>query len=407
MKICIVSEYFYPDNFLINEIAPELVRLGHEVTVLTGLPDYTTGRIPKEYRGFKKRHERIEGVDVIRVPTIARREGVIFRLLNYFSFMLSAGCFSCFWKKSFDVVLTYQLSPITQVMAGYILRKKKRIPHVIYCLDLWPASVNAWGFFENSCIYKMAHLISQWAYHHADCVAVSSRPFIEYLSEINGVDEEKLVYLPQHSRRMSIASHVVSTSHPSQPINLIFAGNIGSVQNVECLIHAVAKVETQKAFLVHIYGSGSRLSVCKQLAEELEVTGKVIFHGRVPQVELNEIYSRMDALLLTLSPEREVGAIAKTVPAKFQNYLSTGKPIIASIDGGAAEIIKETQCGLVSVAGDILGLAQNIKDFIENPSDYSEFGKRGLAFFNENYTKEIFISRLESILSNAYYLGEK
>ena len=396
MKICIVSEYYKPDNFLINEITPELVKAGHEVTVLTGLPDYSTGKIPKEYRCFRRRHEIIDGVEVIRVPTIARRKGFVFRILNYLSFMLSSGVFSLFWGKKFDIVLTYQLSPITQVLAGKVIKWKQKAPHIIYCLDLWPASVNAWGFFEGSVVFKIAHSLSKWAYKHADCIAVSSRPFIDYLVKTNNLLEEGMVYLPQHSPRMKEAATAKRST--TDEVNLIFAGNIGSVQNVECLIRAVALVQTERNYQVHIYGDGSRCEDCKRLSKSLATDSRIVFHGRVPRSKLDEIYPKMDGLLLTLASEKTAGAIATTVPAKFQNYLSTGKPIIASIDGGAAEIIKQIDCGLVAPADDEEALAEIIKKFVENPSGYSKYGERGVKYFNENYTKEIFISRLIKIL---------
>ena len=399
MKICIVSEYYKPDNFLINEITPELVKAGYEVTVLTGLPDYSTGEIPKEYRCFRRRHEIIDGVEVIRVPTIARRKGFVFRILNYLSFMLSSGVFSLFWGKKFDIVLTYQLSPITQVLAGKVIKWKQKAPHIIYCLDLWPASVNAWGVRADSVLYKMVHALSKWAYKNADCIAVSSLPFIDYLVETNNVAKAAMIYLPQHSNRMNLAkTEAVKTS---DVINLIFAGNIGAVQNVECLIRAVAMVETNREFLVHIYGDGSRFQECKNLSKSLAADSRIIFHGRIPRTRLDEIYPMMDGVLLTLASERTAGAIATTVPAKFQNYLSTGKPIIASIDGGAADIIKQIKCGLVVPADEDVALAGIIKNFVENPSKYSQCGERGVQYFNENYTKEIFIKRLIDILEKS------
>ena len=396
MKICIVSQYYNPDVFLINEITPELVKLGHEVTVLTGLPDYMTGKIPSEYKWFRRRCECISGVEVFRVPTLARRKGVICRIANYLSFMISSSFFSIFWRKKFDIIMTYQMSPITQVTAGKVLSRRLEVPHLIYCMDLWPASVNAWNFNEKSIVYKVAHAFSKWAYQDVERIAVSSRPFEEYLVNANNVDKGRIMYLPQHSSSMVLPEEKADC----EEVNLIFAGNIGSVQNIECLIRSVAKIKTQKAFFIHIYGDGTSLEKCKKLTKELGLDTLIKFYGRIPKEELPKIYSKMDALLLTLASARTAGAIATTVPSKFQNYLSTGKPVIASIDGGAAEIIKETGCGLVSAADDEEGFARNLQEFIENKNKYIEAGIRGKKYFEENYRKEVFIKRLNKILLN-------
>lgn len=393
MKICIVSEYYKPDSFLINEIAPELVSLGHEVTVLTGLPDYKTGRVPKDFSFFRRRYEIDNGVEIYRMPIIARRKGAFFRVLNYLSFMLSSSLFAFFWRNKFDIVMTYQMSPITQAVAGKVIQWKQKIPHLIYCMDLWPASVNAWGFYEGSIVYKVAHWLSRKIYANVDRIAISSRPFENYLVEVNEIPRERIVYLPQHSSSLEIKKK----RNTNGTVNLIFAGNIGSVQNIECLIRSVEKIDTKKKYLIHIYGDGSSLQKCIELTKEKHLESIIKFYGRVPKEKLVEIYSEMDGLILTLASEKTAGAIATTVPSKFQNYLSTGKPIIASIDGGAAEIIREIKCGLVAKADDDDEFSKVLKEFIENKEKYTEAGIKGKKYFNDNYRKEIFISRLSDI----------
>ena len=212
--------------------------------------------------------------------------------------------------------------------------------------------------------------------------------------DVNKVDEKRIVYLPQHAARMNVKDEKIEKNQ----IDLIFAGNIGQQQNVECLLKAVSKIETEKAYKVHIYGNGTSFDKCKKIADELKILNRVIFYGRVTKEELNNIYPKMDAFLLTLCSEKEIGFVANTVPAKFQGYISAGKPVLASIDGGAKDIITETGCGLAVAANDDVGYARIIKEFLEHPERYQECGKRGKEYFDTHYDKKVVIDKLENYL---------
>ncbi len=395
MKIVIVGQYYWPENFLINEIAEDLVKRGHKIEVLTGLPDYSTGHVPKEYQHGKKRDEIRNGVTIHRVPIIARRHGFIFRVLNYISFWITSTMYARFHKYEADVILSYQTAPIFMGAGGIVLKKKLNKPLFFYCIDIWPDQMKVWGVYENNPIFKLVKKYCQHAYGSGDLVGITSRPFREYLVRINKVNNERIVYLPQHSSKMELDN---KEKKEIDCINLIFAGNIGEQQNLECLLKAVSKIRTKKVYHIHIYGDGSSLMKCKRLTEELNICDKVTFYGRVKKDELKAIYSRMDAFLLTLCSEREIGYVATTVPAKLQGYMSAGKPIIASVDGGAKEIIEESKCGVAVQADDVEGYARALTDFIENKEKYCECGSRAQEYFNANFEKEIVMNKLEQYL---------
>lgn len=392
----IVGQYYWPENFLINEIAEELANKGHKVTVLTGLPDYATNYVPKEYKYGRNRHEIRNGVEVFRVPIIARHTGFFFRVLNYLSFMFTSSTFAFFHKFSADVIMAYQTAPVLMGNAAIVLKKKLNKPLFFYCLDIWPDQMKVWGVYENNIAFKLMKKYCEFAYNSADILAVSSKPFIKYMVDVNKVDVDKIEYLPQHSARMNVKEEKVEKNQ----IDLIFAGNIGQQQNVECLLKAISKVKTDEYYKVHIYGNGTSFEKCKSLAGELNILDRVTFYGRVSKEELSEIYPKMDAFLLTLCSEKEIGFVANTVPAKFQGYISAGKPVLASIDGGAREIIEETKCGLAVAADDVEGYARIITEFIEHPEKYQDCGKRGKQYFDENYDKKVVIDRLEGYFNN-------
>lgn len=397
MKILITCQYYWPDNFLINEIAEDLVKRGNKVTVLTGLPDYVTTKIPKEYK-LGRRKEIHNGVEIIRVPIIARHHGFIMRVINYLSYFINSSIYAKTHDfNDYDVIYAYQLAPILMVNPGMIIKKKYNIPMFIYVLDLWPDQMKIWHVNEGNPIFKLVLKYCQKAYGSGDIVGITSKPFENYLISICNVDKNKIIYLPQHSNKLEIKN---SKNSKNDIVNFIFAGNIGQQQNIECLIESVSLMNTKKRFLVNIYGEGTSFEKCKEYTKELKVEDKIKFYGRVPKNELTDIYPKMDAFLLTLCSENEIGFVANTVPAKLQSYMSGGKPILAAIDGGAKDIINESKCGVVVPSGNAKEYAKLLDDFVENKEKYKDCGKNAIKYFEENFEKKKVLDRLEKYLND-------
>ncbi len=174
---------FYPEQFRVNDICFELAAQGHNITVLTGLPNYPSGTVAKEYRWFRKRKEEINGVQVIRSWLTGRGKGSIRLALNYLSFALSASIQALSLRKDFDLVLIYQLSPVAMALPGILLKKLTGKPLVLYCHDLWPESIASAGFSSESTLYKLLYRLSRWIYLKADHIFISSRQFEEYFTE--------------------------------------------------------------------------------------------------------------------------------------------------------------------------------------------------------------------------------
>ncbi len=388
MKILISSQHFYPDNFRINDITKELVARGHEVTVITSLPDYATGKVPADCKGLKNRKIDWNGVKVIRTFSFSRRTGLIFRILNYISFFISSTFKALTLKEDFDVTMCYQTSPILMASAASTYAKKHKVPFFDYCMDIWPEALKAWHVGEENPLFKVMHRYSKSIYNGAALVGASSKPFMDYLHNVNDVPWEKLVYLPQHAESLDL-------KEKTKDGNTVFAfgGNIGAVQNIECIIRAVAEIRDLNGYSVEIYGDGSELQNCKKLSTELGTDEKITFFGRVTWEELKERYNNADAFLLTLKPE---GLIGQTVPAKLQEYMSGGRTVIASIDGAAKEIIEESRCGICVPADDHKAFADAMKYFVENRDKFSTCEQNGKKYFNENFTREKFITDLEN-----------
>ncbi len=394
MHIVVFSMMYSPDNFKINDIVLELIRQGHSVKVITGLPDYATSHIPSEYRWFRKRHEKLYHYEVRRLPIIARRHGAFFRALNYLSYVISGSLYALFCrKKGTDAVFVYETSPVFQAIPALIFKKLAKKPLTLYCCDVWPACIRAWNIKEDSFLYRFSLRASRFIYRRCDTVAVTSRPFIPYLHDVCGVEETRMTYLPQHAE--DLYTDICGVYEDDGQTDFLFAGNVGAVQDVECIIKAASHIPPDRAFKVHIVGAGSRLNACKKLAEKRGVQDRVTFHGRHPLSRMPGYYKMADCMLLTL---RGGDMIGETLPAKAQSYLSVGKPIVGAIDGAGQEMIREADCGECVPAGDDAALAAAMLKVIDDPALYREKGRQGRRFFEENYTKALFMQRLLALL---------
>lgn len=393
MKILTVCQYYYPEQFKVNEICEALVKQGHEVTVLTGLPNYPSGIVPDEYKKLQKRKEIINGVNVIRCFEVGRGSGKLKLILNYLSYMIFA-CVKVFTlPKDFDVIYVFQLSPVTMAIPGILYKKLNRKKLFLYCQDLWPESLKALNISETSPIFKLVNKVSRLIYRQCDEIAVTSKSFIQYLVQQHGISEKKIGYHPQHAEELFLS--INGEVEQNNQIDFLFAGNIGKVQDIDCILKAVNEIKDIDNFHVHFVGDGSYLETAKNLSKELKVEEKLTFHGRYPIDKMYDFYKMTDAFLLTLQGGN---FLSQTVPSKLQGYMAAGKPIFGAIDGAAQEIIKEVNCGKCTNAGDYKELAQLMKHYIENYSSYEEYGVRGHQYFKENFSLDVYLDNLNQSL---------
>lgn len=391
LKILVVCQYYYPEQFRINEVCQELVRRGHEVTVLTGQPNYPAGEI---FPGYENRFtETHNGVRILRCKIRPRKQGAVNLARNYLSFLLSANRAVKKLGHDFDVIYVYQLSPVTMAVPALKFKKKTGLPLYLYCLDLWPDSIRDVLPSTKSPIYRLMRAWCVKIYNGADHIGVTSPPFREYLHEVCRVPMEKLSYLPQHGEDMMRSGDL--TARDNGCTDIVFLGNVGAAQDLETVARAVSRMRTDKPFCIHIVGIGSALESLKACVQELGVQEHFRFHGRHPITEMPDFYRLADACLLTLYSDNAAGS---TIPGKLQGYMSAGKPVIAAINGAAAQVIREADCGICVSSGDAEGLAEALTDFIEHPERYSHCGSSGRRYFEEHFSLDIFVTSLEKRL---------
>lgn len=391
MKILVVCQHYKPEPMRITDICEELVKRGNDVTVLTGVPNYPMGIIYEGYRHGQRRKEVINGVKVIRSFTIGRRTGAFWRVLNYFSYAISASIKAGKLGDQFDVVFVNQTSPVMMAWPGIRYKKKYKKKLVVYCMDLWPESLEAGGIKKGSTVYKLFHWISEKTYKQADRLLVTSRTFNKYFEEEFGMNPEEIIYLPQYAEDLfsNMETDMDKEKTPDDKYNFVFAGNVGKAQSVETIIEAANLLKNKKNIKFHIVGDGSALEHCKEMAKEYGLTS-VIFHGRRPVEEMPKYYAVADAMLITMFDNE---MISKTLPGKVQTYMAAGKPIIGAINGETKRVVEEAKCGICGPAEDATKFSENILNFIESNK------KKGMAFtardfYEKNFTKELFMKCL-------------
>ncbi len=389
MNILVICQYYYPEPFRIHDICEELVKNGHFVTVITGTPNYPMGQIYPGYENDAHTDEVINGVKVHRCPIYPRKTGAVNRLINYYSFSSRASDYIKTLDDSFDVVFVYQLSPVMMAKPGIRYAQKHNKKILLYCLDLWPASLIAGGVTKGL-VYKWFNREARKVYTQIDKILVSSESFSQYLQKNFSVSN--IEYLPQYAEDAFIPEECAKNS--DEYIDLLFAGNIGAAQSVPTIIKAASLCKDIKNLRWHIVGDGKELENNKKLAEEF--SAPVIFYGRKPLEEMPKYYSMADAMLVTM---RKDPIISLTLPGKVQSYMAAGKPIIGAIDGETRKIINDADCGFCCEAENEKALAQCVRKFVSER--HPEFVENSYNYYINNFSKNSFIEKLES-QCNAY-----
>lgn len=395
LRILMVCQHYWPEHFQITEICEELVRRGHEVTALVGIPNYPTGVVPEGYRDGKNRTQVRNGVRIVRVEEVPRRPGIIGLAKNYWSYMRSADRKLRDLDDAYDVVFAYQLSPVLMVEPAMRAKRLMEVPVLLYCADIWPDAVRAMLPDKLSCFMPAIQAVSKHIYEKADAVATNSRAYIDCFEQVHGLSRAQCRYVPQYANDDYLKMDL--SAKPGDKTRFMVMGNIGKLQYLQVLMEAVELLKKRNDFELHIVGEGSVLGDLKAFVTNRGLGNHVVFHGRHPVEEMPSFYRLADACVLTLHVP---GApwISSTLPSRLQGYMAAGKPVIAAIDGSAAEVIAESGCG-ASVAGtDSRGLASLMADFIDHREKYEECGERGRVYFRKNFMRERYMDEIESLL---------
>ncbi len=403
MKLLVISQYFYPENFRINDLVSGLVERGYEVSVLTGQPNYPSGRFFSGYGWRGPRKEYYSGATVFRVPLLARGTGGGFRLaLNYLSFVMFAlwgVLFRLPRTPGFDAIFVFEPSPVTVGIPAALARWRYGAPILFWVLDLWPESLAAAGAVKSKSLLSLVARLVRWIYSKCDRVLVQSRAFIPEICR-HGVGQSRVRYFPNWGE--GALDGALTTNHiPALPdgFRIIFTGNIGAAQDFSSILDAAAKLQHRGDIHWIIVGEGRMAAWARAEAGRRELGGTVHFLGQYPLDAMPDFFSAADAMLLSL---RREPIFSLTVPGKLQSYLASGKPILAMLDGEGARIVDEAHAGFSCPAGDAAALATAAEKLADLPAaERVRLGDNARTYFVRHFEREGVFDSLELFFRDA------
>ena len=399
MNILIVTPHFYPENFRINDFAEAFTKRGHEISVLTGVPDYPEGKFYDGYGLFKKNREIYNGIKIYRAPLIPRGSGSNIRLaLNYISFIFGALFTSLFMMKNeFDIVFVFEPSPITVGIPAIFIKKIKKIPLCFWVLDLWPESVVSAGNLKSSFIPRILNPIVRYIYKHSDRILVSSNGFINSIVD-KGVSRGKIEFFPQWAETIfkpMKSKKYLLTGVPENSFKIMFAGNIGEAQDFSSILEAARQLRHNQDIQWVVLGGGRREEWVKSKIKEYDLENSFHLLGSFPLEKMPEFYANADAMLFSLKDEY---IFSITIPAKVQSYLACGKPILAMVNGEGGKVVVDAKAGFSCAAESPHELVQNIlKMKTLREKDLSEMGENARKYYDDNFERSYLFDKAENI----------
>ena len=388
MKILVVSQYFYPERFTVNDIVFKLKEYGHDVTVLTGKPNYGYEKIIDEYKKIK--YEEVNGVKIHRVNLYPRKKSRISIIKNYLSFWRNSTRYVNKLDDDFDVVLSFSLSPVISINAAGKYAKKHHIKHILYCMDLWPESTTVTGAIKkNSLAYKILYKWSKKLYNTCDKIIVSSPSFVDYFKNELHVEKE-FKFIPQPGMLPVLKNDPIVYKNK---YNIVYAGNIGTIQLVDKLVLSFKDIKED--IKLHLIGMGTYQDKINNLIKDNNLEDNVVYLGPKQVEETIRYYINADALVVSLSKE---GTVGKTIPAKLSQYLYFKKPILGIISGDGKDLLLKTG-GAILVDEDISSIKEGIEQIIKlSPKQKLEMGENNHAYYQKNLTLEKIVRSIEEEL---------
>ncbi len=401
VRILIVTQYFWPESFKVNDLARGLADRGHTVEVLTGMPNYPAGEYFDGYRATSPWREDYHGIPVYRVPLVPRGAGRAWKLaLNYLSYAFLAAARVLGWgtRRRWDAAFVFEISPITQIFPAIVLRMLQGVPFAVWVQDLWPESVTASGLVRSPALIAPVRSLSRWLYGRADLLLGSSAAFLPRLEAL-GVRHERLGYLPNWAEE--IFESATTPARAGEPweggFPVVFAGNLGRVQGLETVLDAAELLRDDAEVRWVLAGDGSLQGWLEEESRRRGLEAKVFLLGRRPLSEMPGLFARAGALLVSLAPDE---VVSLTIPSKLQTYMATGRPVVGCIDGEAARVIEESGGGLASRAGDPAALAANVRRLARmSATDRADMGERGRAYCRAHFSREACLDSVEEALA--------
>lgn len=403
MNILIITQYFYPENFRINDLAEYYIEKGHKITVLTGYPNYPEGKYYQGYRFLRNFYEQYNSININRVPIFPRGKNKILLVLNYLSYLINSSIYVFFIKKNkFDIIFVYEPSPITVMIPAMVLKSRTRTPIYFWMLDLWPDSLVATKTTQNKFILNIIERLVAKIYQTSDKILISSYSFERHILSRGGY-KDRILYFPNWADKVIeeiSKTNQLNIKKPELPkgFNLLFAGNLGEAQDLETLIKVGIELKKNKDINFIILGKGRKLDWLKTNINENKLNDKFFLLGDVKVEEVFNYLKCSDVLYLSLKKDE---VFKSTVPGKLPTYLLSGKPIISAVDGETYDIIKRAEAGIPCEAGDVNGIVKAVLELNNLEEEEREkIGLKAQHYYWCNFSREITLNNLIMEMEN-------
>lgn len=395
--ILVISQFFYPEQFRINDMCCEWVKRGYRVTVLTGIPNYPQGKFYDGYGFLKKRKEVWNEIEIIRIPEIPRGKSTLGMILNYLSFPISGFFWKIFTKVKADYVFMFETSPMTQCVIGVWYAKKYKIPLYLYAQDLWPENVEVVTGITNPIVIEPIQRMVDYIYKNCNEIFVTSPSFVKAVCERKKkVAENKVHYWPQYAEEFYIPLEKRSVKEIPEDdcFKVMFTGNVGFAQGLEILPKTAALLKVQdKKVLFCIVGEGRYLTQFKEEIQKLRVEEHFCLISRQPATRIPELLAAADAAFLSFM---ETKLFEMTIPAKLQSYMACGMPVIAAAGGESKRVIEEAECGVCSPCGDAEALAESIIKMMQlSEEKLQEMQSNSREYFERYFEKQKLMDQMD------------
>lgn len=396
MRILIVSQYFWPENFRINDLTRELVQRGYSVTVLTGIPSYPARKVFKEFRQDPSAFAHYSGAKVCRVPMFSRGSGSLRLLLNYLSFVAGACIFGT-WRlrgQDFEVIFVFEPSPVTVGLPAVFLGRLKRTPVVFWVQDLWPETLAAVGAVRSPKVLAAIGALVRFIYNRCALVLGQSHGFLDNIAQYCS-DGQKIRYFPNWAEEVFRSTDIVPA--PEVPVqtgtfNILFAGNLGEAQDFPAVLDAAERLKSNPGIRWLIVGDGRMTEWVRNEVVRRGLAHCFLLLGRFPLERMPSFYVHADAALVSL---KRAPVFALTIPGKVQSYLMAGIPLLGMLDGEGARVIREANAGLACPAGDSSGLVQTVlKLSAMEKKERDQLGESGRVYAQKEFSREGLMGRL-------------
>ena len=397
-KILIISQYFYPEPFRINDIAEEWVKRGYQVEVVTGIPNYPQGKFYSGYGLNKNREEIYNGIKIHRIPLLPRGEKSVTLIMNYISFVVSGYFWKLFTTIEADLVFSFEVSPMTQVLLGVWYSQKFKVPHFLYLQDLWPDNVKIVSGINNKFILNQLSNLSDYIYKNTDKIFVTSNSLKKTLIERN-VPQSKIEYWPQYAEEFMEENTELNLIPQDSKLNITFAGNIGNAQGLEILpLTAQLLSENEiKNVRFNIIGDGRYKEQLVSEVSKRDLGDYFNFIDRQPSKNIPFLLDDSDFAYLSFSDN---DLFSKTIPAKLQTYLASGIPVLGSARGESKVIIEDNDIGFCGEPGNAVELKENIVKATKLTIDeINQLGKNGYNYYLTEFYKETLMDKMDTYIN--------